>query len=173
MVAGGPFHSPWHAVAPSAKATLSLSVADPRIKPMNIKIIVLLSLTLLATLPAQEPDTASSDEITLEGGEIIEDKSSNGKFEPVTVEPSARSDVALLFPASLASTSVVVQALDGGQLGIDGNSATIDQNGMLSFPFQVTDQPGVYRVVVINPNADEDSPVIVGVVQFEVPSPED
>jgi hypothetical protein len=139
---------------------------------MKIKIFALVSLTLLTTLPAQEPDTASSDEITLEGGEIIEDKSSNGKFEPVTVEPLATSDVAMQFPESFASKSVVVQALDGGQLGI-GNSATIDQNAMLSFTFQVTDQPGVHRVLVIDPNADEDSPVIVGVLQFEVPSPEE
>ena len=137
---------------------------------MKIKIFALVSLTLLGTLPAQEPGPVS-DEITLEGGEIIEDKSSNGKFEPVTVDPGATSDVGLQFPASLASTPVVVQALDGGQLGIDGNSATINQNGMLSFPFQVTDQPGVYRVLVIDPNADEDSPAIVGVVQFEVPNP--
>jgi hypothetical protein len=120
---------------------------------------------------AQEPETAYSDEIILEGGEIIEDYDTNGKFEPVTVGPLATSDVAVQFPASLASKPVVVQALDGGALGIDGSSAVIDQNGMLAFPFQVTDQPGVYRVLVINPDADEDSPAIVGVVQFEVPNP--
>jgi hypothetical protein len=119
---------------------------------------------------AQDP-VAQSDQITTDGQEIQDDDSSTGKFQPVTVDPSATSDVALQFPASLASKPVVVQPLDGGQLGIDGNSATIDQNGMLAFPFQVTDQPGVHRVIVINPNADEDSTHIIGVVQFEVPSP--
>jgi len=51
-----------------------------------------------------------------------------------------------------------------------GNSV-IDQNGLLSFSFQVTDQPGVHRVIVIDPNADEDSTHIIGMVQFEVPNP--
>ena len=118
---------------------------------------------------AQDP-VAQSDQITSEDQQIIQDdNSSTGKFQPVTVDPSATSDVALQFPAGLASKPVVVQALDGGQLGIDGNSATIDQNGMLAFPFQVSDQPGVYRVIVIDPDAGEDSTAIVGVVQFEVP----
>jgi hypothetical protein len=69
----------------------------------------------------------------------------------------------------MASKTVAVEPLDGGQAST--NSATIDANGNLAFSFQVTDQPGVHRVVVIDPNADEDSPWIVGVVQFEVPSP--
>jgi hypothetical protein len=118
---------------------------------------------------AQEPEVAQSDQIT-QGGEIIQDDdSSTGKFEPVTVDPSATSDVALQFPASLTNKPVAIEALDGGTLS--SNSATIDANGSLSFSFQVTDQPGVHRVIVIDPNADEDSPHIVGVVQFEVPAP--
>ena len=79
------------------------------------------------------------------------------------------SDVALQFPASFTNRSVIIEAPDGGTLST--NSATIDTNGNLSFSFQVTDQPGVHRVMVIDPNADEDSPHIVGVVQFEVPEP--
>jgi len=116
-----------------------------------------------------QDSVAQSDQIT-QGGEIIQDDdSSTGKFETVTVDPSATSDVALQFRASLASMPVVVQALDGGQLST--NSTTIDANGMLAFSFQVSDQPGVHRVIVIDPNADEDSIHIVGMVQFEVPSP--
>jgi hypothetical protein len=117
---------------------------------------------------AQDP-VAQSDQITTDGQEIQDDDSSTGKFQPVTVDPSATSDVALQFPASLTNKPVVIEPLDGGQLST--NSATIDANGMLAFSFQVTDQPGVHRVIVINPNADEDSTHIIGVVQFEVPSP--
>ena len=69
----------------------------------------------------------------------------------------------------MASKSVSVQALDGGTLANTGS--TIDQNGALSFSFQVSDQPGVHRVIVIDPNADAESPHIVALVQFEVPSP--
>ena len=85
------------------------------------------------------------------------------------MDPSATSDVALQFPASLTNRSVAIEAPDGGVLS--SNLATINANGALSFSFQVSDQPGVHRVLVIDPNADEDSPHIVGVVEFEVPSP--
>lgn len=117
---------------------------------------------------AQAP-VAQSDQIT-QGQQIIQDDSnSTGKFESVTVDPSANSNVTLQFPASLTNRSVSIEALDGGTLS--SNSGTIDANGNLSFSFQVTDQPGVHRVVVIDPNADEDSLHIVAVVQFEVPAP--
>ena len=118
----------------------------------------------------QEP-VAQSDQIT-DGDtqEIIQDDSSStGAFQSVSVEPNANSDVALQFPVNMASKSVSVQALDGGTLANAGS--TIDQNGALSFSFQVSDQPGVHRVIVIDPNADAESPHIIALVQFEVPSP--
>ena len=119
---------------------------------------------------AQAP-VAQSDQITDDGSQqtIQDDGSTTGKFEPVTVDPSASSDVALRFPISMASKSVSIAALDGGT--VTSGSTAIGADGSLSFSFQVTDQPGVHRVLVIDPNADDDSPQIVGVVQFEVPSP--
>ena len=118
---------------------------------------------------AQAP-VAQSDQITDDGSQqtIQDDGSTTGKFEPVTVDPSASSDVAMQFPLSMASKSVTIAALDGG--AVWSSSTAIGADGSLSFSFQVTDQPGVHRVLVIDPNADEDSPQIVGVVQFEVPS---
>lgn len=121
---------------------------------------------------AQEPEApvAQSDQITGDGQEIIQDDdSSTGTFTPVTVDALTTSDVALQFPASLTNKSVAIEAPDGGTLS--SNSTTIDATGSLAFSFQVSDQPGVHRVMVIDPNADEDSPHIVGVVQFEVPTP--
>jgi hypothetical protein len=113
---------------------------------------------------------AQSDQISDDTQQIIQDDgSTTGKFEPVTVDPSASSDVALQFPISMASKSVSIAALDGGT--VTSGSTAIGADGSLSFSFQVSDQPGVHRVVVIDPNADEDSPHIVGVLQFEVPSP--
>jgi hypothetical protein len=79
--------------------------------------------------------------------------------------------VKLQFPVSLASKTVAVAALDGGTLTSGGGTSSVGADGSLSFSFQVSDQPGVHRVIVIDPNADEDSPYIIGVVQFEVPSP--
>jgi hypothetical protein len=119
---------------------------------------------------AQDSGVAQSDQITGDGQQIIQDdNSSTGTFTPVEVNPLATSDVALQFPASLTNKTVAIEALDGGTLS--SNAGTIDTNGSLSFSFQVSDQPGVHRVIVIDPNADEDSTHIVGVVQFEVPPP--
>jgi hypothetical protein len=115
---------------------------------------------------AQAP-VAQSDQITTDGQIVQDDDSSTGKFESVDVDPSTTSDVALQFPASLTNRSVAIEAPDGGTLS--ANSATIDASGNLAFSFQVTDQPGVHRVIVIDPNADEDSEHIVAMVQFEVP----
>jgi hypothetical protein len=114
---------------------------------------------------------AQSDQIT-DGDtqEIIQDDSSStGAFQSVSVDTNAKSDVALQFPLNMASKSISVEPLDGGTL--TSTASTIDQNGSLAFSFQVSDQPGVHRVAVIDPNADEDSPHIIALVQFEVPSP--
>ena len=139
----------------------------------NIKLTVLTASVCFGSCCiaiGQEP-VAQSDQIT-DGDtqEIIQDDSSStGAFQSVSVDPNANSDVALQFPVNMASKSVSVQALDGGTLANTGS--TIDQNGALSFSFQVSEQPGVHRVIVIDPNADAESPHIVALVQFEVPSP--
>jgi hypothetical protein len=113
---------------------------------------------------------AQSDEITDDSQQIIQDDSSStGSFEPVMVDPSASSDVSLQFPQSLVGKTVSVQPLDGGVLQI--GSSAVGQDGKLSFSFQVSNQPGVHRVIVFDPNAGEDSPKIVALLQFEVPSP--
>jgi hypothetical protein len=129
------------------------------------------SFLCFGSLVTGQAPVAQSDQITDDGSqEIIQDDgSTTGKFEPVTVDPSASSDVALQFPVSMASKSVSIAPLDGGM--VTSGSTAIGADGSLAFSFQVSDQPGVHRVVVMDPNADEDSPHIVGVVQFEVPSP--
>jgi hypothetical protein len=134
---------------------------------MKIKMIVLVSLTLLATMPVQEapPSWALSDEITFGDQEQIQGASTKGEFEPVTLDPLATIDVKLQFPTALAGAPVIVQALDGGVLsGID-ESATLDGEGAISFQFHVSDQPRLYRILAtVNGSS-------VGMVQFEVPNP--
>ncbi len=141
-------------------------------KTITFNLLSAIFLWLISCCLAAAQDVAQSDEIK-DGDtqEIIQDDSSStGSFETVTVDASASSDVALQFPLSMATKAVAIAALDGGTVATDANSA-IDQDGKLSFSFQVSDQPGVHRVMVIDPNADEDSPHIIGVVQFEVPEP--
>ena len=116
---------------------------------------------------------AQSDQITDgETQEIIQaDSSTTGSFESVTVDANANSDVKLQFPASLASKTVAIASLDGGTVTSGDGTSTIAADGSLSFSFQVSNQPGVHRVIVMDPNASEDDPNIIGLVQFEVPSP--
>jgi hypothetical protein len=52
-----------------------------------------------------------------------------------------------------------------------GGISSIGVDGSLSFSFQVSDQPGVHRVVVVDPSADDDSSHLVAILQFEVLSP--
>jgi hypothetical protein len=129
---------------------------------MKIKIIVLLSLTLLTALRAQEPEGALSDQITFGDGQEIQEYSIKGKFAPVTLNALETTDVTLQFSTSMTGAPVIAQALDGGQLS--GESATIDDTGTTSFQFQVSDQPGLYRILVIAEGT-------VSMVQFEVPNP--
>jgi hypothetical protein len=120
-----------------------------------------------------QASVAQSDQI-IDGDtqEIIQaDSSSTGSFEAVTVDSSANSDVKLQFPMSLASKTVTVGTLDGGTLTTGGGTSSIGADGSLSFSFQVSAQPGVHRVIVLDPNAEGDAPYIIGVVHFEVPSP--
>jgi hypothetical protein len=113
---------------------------------------------------------AQSDQITDPTGQVIQaDASNSGKFASVTVNPSTSSNVALQFPASLANRAVNIEPLDGGSVL---SSNMIDAGAMCSFSFTVSDQPGVHRVIVVDPNpVNDDSPHIIGMVQFEVPGP--
>jgi hypothetical protein len=133
----------------------------------NLLAAIFLWLGSFCTAPAQ--DVAQSDQITQDQQVIQADNTTTGKFEAVIVGPISTSDVALVFPLSLANKAVLVQPLDGGV--VQTADSAIDQDGNLSFSFQVSDRPGRYRVTVIDPNADVDSPPIIAVVQFEVPSP--
>jgi hypothetical protein len=114
---------------------------------------------------------AQSDQITNDktGQTIQADSTATGRFQPVTVDPSATSDIVLQFSTSQTGMKLAIEALDGGQPST--NSATIDAKGTLSFSFQVSDEPGIYRVIVIDPNASGASPHIIGMVQFQVPNP--
>lgn len=122
------------------------------------------SVGSVLTLCAQTDGTAgaSSDEITFATDEKIQDYSSAGKFAPVALNPLETTTIKLQFLPELASTPVIAQVLDGGDLGGIDESATIAPDGTTSFQFQVPDQPGLYRVLVIAGQT-------FSMVQFEVP----
>lgn len=119
----------------------------------------------IATAQEPDPSWALSDEITFEDQEQIQGLSTKGTFEPVTLDPFATITVQLQFSTSLAGTSVIVQALDGGALSGIGESATLDADGAVSFQFQVSDLPGLYRIEATAGGSS------VAMVQFELPNP--
>jgi len=135
------------------------------------KIMLVLAASFLwfgSCCMATAQGVAQSDQITYDRQIIQAGSSTTGKFDAVTVNPSTTSDVSLQFPLNLASKAVTVRPLDGGV--VQTADSAIDPDGNLSFSFQVSDRPGLHRVIVIDPNASEDSPHIIAVVQFEVPS---
>jgi hypothetical protein len=100
----------------------------------------------------------------------VQDCNANGRFEPVVVTPAESATVSLQYHISFAARPVVIQAFDGGTLGINGSTA-IDQDGRLTFPYQCGEQPGFYRVsVVVDVGGNREAPGAL--VQFQVPNPQ-
>lgn len=111
------------------------------------------------------PPLASSEQITFQNQQVVTVSSASGAFDPVTVNPLDAMNVQLQFPVTAAGIATVIQVMDGGVLGIDSSSVIIGDDGTLSFPFQVSDVPGLYRVLVIS------SDQTIAQVQFWVPNP--
>jgi hypothetical protein len=115
-----------------------------------------------------DPPLSCCDVIQLDAIQM-QDCSPKGEFQPVSMTSLETATVTLEFDVSLAGTEVTIQALDGGTLST-GGSTTIDQNGNLSFSFQVADQPGLYRISVVAQMGNGSVPI--SMVQFQVPNPE-
>lgn len=137
--------------------------------PRTFNLVAAIVLWLGSSLIARgDPPLGCCDVIQFATTQL-RDCSTTGEFQTLVVAPLEMITVTLQFDVNVATTPVMVQALDGGMLGI-GGSATIDQNGSLTFPFQVSDLPGLYRISVI---ADLDGvSVPFSLVQFQVPNPE-
>jgi hypothetical protein len=107
-------------------------------RPM-FKLLLAILLWLGSSLIARgDPPLGCCDVIQFATSQL-EDCNTTGEFQTVVVSPLEMISATLQFGVSLARTPVVIQALDGGTLGING-SATIDQDGNVTFPFQIDDQ---------------------------------
>lgn len=133
----------------------------------NLLPAVFLWLCSCGIATAQDPTSvlASSAQITWQNQQVVTITSANGEFDPVTVNSQDAMNVQLQFPPTMAGVATIVEVMDGGVLGIDGNSVTIGDDGTLLFPFQVSDVPGLYRVLVISNDQT------VAQVQFWLPNP--
>jgi hypothetical protein len=135
-----------------------------RLLPL-LAIFLWLSSCRITSAEDPGPSLASGEQITFQNQQVVATSSANGTFDPVTVNPLDAMNVQLQFPVTAAGLATVIQVMDGGLLGIGGTSAVIGQDGTLSFPFQVSDVPGLYRVLVISNDQT------IAQVQFWVPNP--
>jgi hypothetical protein len=147
-----------------------------KLRPLVTGLAFFASVTLfsISSLPAQTdslvssaPTTAPpapSDVITFASGQTSRNNSSTGRFAPLSLNALDTASIKLQFAATLAGTPVIVQALDGGTLGLTDQSAAVAADGTPSFQFQVAAQPGLYRVLVI-------AGTTASMVQFSVPAP--
>jgi hypothetical protein len=133
----------------------------------NLLPAIFLWLLSCCIAKAQDPASllASSAQITFQNQQVVTVASASGVFDQVTVNSLDAMSVQLQFPITAAGTATVIQVMDGGVLGIDGSSVIIGQDGTLLFPFQVSDVPGLYRVLVISNDQT------IAQVQFWVPNP--
>ncbi len=135
-----------------------------RLLPL-LAIFLWLSSYCITSAQDPGPPLASAEQITFQNQQVVTVDTASGIFDPVTVNPLDAMNVQLQFPVTAAGIATVIQVMDGGLLGIDGSSAVIGQDGTLSFPFQVSDVPGLYRVLVISNDQT------VAQVQFWLPNP--
>jgi hypothetical protein len=138
-------------------------------KRLTFNLLPAIFLWLLSCCVAMAQDPApllaSSAQITFQNQQVVTVASASGVFDQVTVNSLDAMSVQLQFPITAAGVATVIQVMDGGVLGIDGSSVIIGQDGTLLFPFQVSDVPGLYRVLVISNDQT------IAQVQFWVPNP--
>lgn len=123
-----------------------------------------LLLTLAATALAETPDIPPLPAPTVAPvlQERIEPKAtlqfngatplklrSRGGFFPLTaIRPREVVEVKVQFPVALAKTPLIIQAPDGGELLGSSKGVVLGADGTAAFRFQVSDQPGSYRLSI-------------------------
>ena len=138
---------------------------------MGLAFFASVTVCSISTLSAQTDSIVSSpasrpislDAITFRTGRRMQGHSTTGRFAALTLNPLDTADIKLRFPTSFASAPVIVQALDGGNAAFTQELATVSLDATISFQFQASNQPGLYRVLVIANGT-------ASTVQFWVPS---
>jgi hypothetical protein len=67
----------------------------------------------------------------------------------VTTLPGDSLNIQVQFPLTLANTPLIVQVMDGGTLADGQENQTIGNDGTASIQFQVANDAGRYRVLLI------------------------
>lgn len=75
--------------------------------------------------------------------------SKSGHFPLTAIRPREVVEVELQFAASWANTPLVLQAPDGGNFIGPLKDRAVAPDGTAKFRFQVADQPGLYRLLIL------------------------
>jgi len=122
-----------------------------------------LLLTLAATTLAETPDIPPLPAPTVAPvlQERIEPKATllfngatplkmkgKGAFPLTAIRPREVVEIKLEFPLAAANAPLIIQAADGGALVGSPKGVVIGADGAAAFRFQVSDQPGLYRLSI-------------------------
>jgi hypothetical protein len=103
----------------------------------------------------EQPDPRAPLGVTVDfGGASSSSPAKAGdKFQRIGIYPHQVVDVTVQYPAAMAGTSIVADALDGGRVIARGRVLATDAKGVLTFKFQAGDAVGHSRVTLYNGDA--------------------
>ncbi|MDQ2946122.1 MAG: hypothetical protein M3Y27_09305 [Acidobacteriota bacterium] len=102
--------------------------------------------------PAPAPSQAATATVSYSNGASLNIRCSHEGKSPLTaISPGETVHVQVRFASSLNSASVLAQALDGGTILSNQQSASVAADGTVGVDFQAPSQPGMYRVALTAP----------------------
>jgi hypothetical protein len=131
----------------AAGFSASTTVPAPIISPVVAAVIPPVPAPTVA--PALPQKTGPSATVTFAGSTPFKTQSKSGLFRLTGIHPGEVVDIKLQFAVEWATTNVVIQALDGGNVSAQTKDSLVSADGSASFRFQAGNQPGLYRVSAI------------------------
>lgn len=122
---------------------------SPVIASAAVAIVLQLSTPELSIAsPDKVIDSDPSAAITFADAKSLKVKSKGDRFGLVGVNAGETVNVQLQFSPTLATSSIVIQALDGGVVPASDQENAVGADGKASMRFQAGTQPGLYRVLM-------------------------
>ena len=112
------------------------------------------SISKTAPFPEYTPPEAGGGPaiatVRVRGKALTLEPNASNRFPRVYVEPQDTVAVTVRYPQGQPGQPVSIQVMDGGQLENQSivHIAQLDANESLAFQFQLSDQPGIHRVVL-------------------------
>jgi hypothetical protein len=102
----------------------------------------------LPTPGIRPPQNYAVATITFPGTQSATTRASDGRFETVGIRLHETADIDIQFPANPTTTTLSVQALDGGLVTGKTKGQAVGASGIKSFQFHAPGKPGLYRILI-------------------------